>query len=94
MIKIHPIHIWKKLIKHDFFFFYFTCFADLLTEQSKFFVQQIFAQHIFQDNAVKFLISSFLAASRACMMQTLEVIFLASKDNYVIKFYLLQYISV
>ena len=73
MIKIHHIHIWKKLIKSvygsDYFFsLYFTYFPDLLSKQSQFFVQQIFVLHM------KFFISSFLAASRTCMMETLEVI--------------------
>ena len=63
MEKTHKICIQKWI-----FSLYFTYFADLLTDQSKFFVQQIFALHTSQDNSVKFFISSFLAASRTCMM--------------------------
>ena len=67
-IELPCIHIWKRLIKSvdvSKFFLpsYFTYFADLFREQSKFFVQQIFVLHTFQENSVKFLISSFLAAS-------------------------------
>ena len=72
MIKTHHIHIWKRLTKSvngsDFFCSYFTYFADLLSEQSKFFVQQIFVLQTFQDNSVKFLISPFFAASRSCVI--------------------------
>ena len=84
MEKNHKIFIRKCL----FLSLYFIYFADLLSEQSKLFVQQIFVLHTFQDNSDKFLILSFLAALRICMMQTMEVILLASKNNYVIKFYL------
>ena len=84
MEKNHKIFIRKCL----FLCLYFIYFADSLSEQSKLFVQQIFVLHTFQDNSDKFLILSFLAALRICMMQTMEVILLASKNNYVIKFYL------
>ena len=71
MIKIHLIHFWKRLVKSlyesDFFSSYFTCFTDLLSEQSKFVVKQIFVRYTFLDNSVKLLISCVCVCVCVCV---------------------------